>query len=89
MGTYGIMSMDSEVRCDYDKLRRDRLEKTRASMKKMGIGSLLVFEQDHIRYITGTKIGEWNHTIRNRYVLLRSVLMLRSLPGSRVCRTSA
>ena len=70
MGTYGIMSMDSEIRCDYEKLRRDRLEKTRATMKAMGIGSLLVFEQDHIRYITGTKIGEWNHTIRNRYVLL-------------------
>ena len=70
MGTYGVMGGDHEIRCDYAKLRADRLEKTRAQMKKEGIGSMLVFEQDHIRYITGTKIGEWNHTIRNRYVLL-------------------
>jgi len=70
MGTYGVMSGDHEVRCDYEKLRRDRLLKTRAQMKKEGLGAILVFEQDHIRYITGTKIGEWNHTIRNRYVLL-------------------
>ncbi len=70
MGTYGVMGCDHEIRCDYEKLRKDRLEKTRAQMEKEGLGALLVFEQDHIRYITGTKIGEWNHTIRNRYVLL-------------------
>ncbi len=70
MGTYGIMGMDTELRCDFDKLRKDRVEKTRAQMKKMGIGSLLLFEQDHIRYITGSKVGEWNHTIRCRYVLI-------------------
>lgn len=70
MGTYGVMGCDHEIRCDFEKLRKDRLQKTRDMMKKMGIGSMLVFEQDHIRYITGTKIGEWNHTIRNRYVLL-------------------
>lgn len=68
--TYGIMAVDHEIRIDYNKLRKERLEKTREQMKKDNVGALLAFDCDHIRYITSTKIGEWNVEIRPRYCLL-------------------
>ena len=57
--TLGTMAVDHEMRIDFEKLRKDRLEKTRAQMKKDGLGSILVFDRDNIRYITSTKLGPW------------------------------
>lgn len=68
--TYGIMAVDHEIRVDYEKLRKDRVQKTQQQMRKEKIGALLAFNNDHIRYITSTKIGEWNVEIRPRYCLL-------------------
>ena len=70
MATYGVMGVDSEIRCDFDKLRKDRLTKANNQLKKEGLGSVLVFEQDNIRYITGTKLGEGFFGLRSRYALL-------------------
>lgn len=44
--TLGIMAKDCEIRIDYDKLRKDRLRKTNEQMKKDGIATLLVYDQD-------------------------------------------
>lgn len=68
--TYGTMAVDHEMRIDYDKLRRDRLQKTRDQMEKDGLGALLVYDPDNIRYITGTKLGEWSDNKLARYCLL-------------------
>lgn len=68
--TLGIMEVDHEMRIDYAKLRRDRLEKTRVQMEKDGLGSILVFDPDNVRYITSTKLGEWVNNKLNRYTLL-------------------
>lgn len=70
MSTYGLMAVDHEIRCDFDKLRKDRLSKTNNQLKKEGLGAILVFEQDNIRYITGTKLGEGFYSLRSRYALL-------------------
>ncbi len=70
MGTYGTLAVDHEIRCNFDKLRRDRLDKAKSQLRKDGLGALLSFEMDHIRYITGTKLGDWNFTLRQRYALL-------------------
>jgi Xaa-Pro dipeptidase len=68
--TLGTMAVDHELRIDFDKLRRDRLEKTRVQMEKDGLGAVLVFDPDNVRYITSTKLGEWVNNKLNRYTLL-------------------
>ncbi|TCW25963.1 aminopeptidase P family N-terminal domain-containing protein, partial [Christensenella hongkongensis] len=55
--TLGTMAVDHEQRIDYDKLRKDRLEKTREQMKKDGLGAVLLFDPDNVRYVTSTKLG--------------------------------
>ena len=68
--TLGTMAVDHEIRLDYDKLRKDRLQKTREQMEIDGLGALLVFDPDNIRYITSTKLGEWVTNKLARYCLL-------------------
>ena len=46
--TLGTMAVDHEQRIDYDKLRKDRLEKTREQMKKDGLGAVLLLSLIHI-----------------------------------------
>lgn len=68
--TLGTMAVDHEMRIDYDKLRGDRLQKTREQMAKDNLGALLVYDPDNIRYITSTKLGEWTSNKLGRYCLL-------------------
>ncbi len=68
--TLGTMAVDHELRIDYDKLRKDRLQKTREQMAKDSLGALLVYDPDNIRYITSTKLGEWTTNKLGRYCLL-------------------
>ena len=44
------------------RLRSDRLEKARASLRDSSLGALLLFDQNNIRYVTSTHIGEWART---------------------------
>jgi Xaa-Pro dipeptidase len=69
--TLGLMAKDCEIRIDYDKLRKDRVRKTNQQMNKDGVATLLVFDQDWIRYITSTKVNDWANN-----KLLRSALMV-------------
>ncbi len=68
--TLGTMAVDHEMRINYDKLRKDRLQKAREQMEKDGLGALLVFDPDNVRYITSTKLGEWVTNKLARYCLL-------------------
>jgi Xaa-Pro aminopeptidase len=46
-------AVDYEKRIDFERLRHDRKEKVREEMKKAGVGAILTFDPDNIRYITG------------------------------------
>lgn len=50
---FGKFAVDYEQRIDFDRLRNDRKEKARAQMEKDGIGAILTFDADNIRYLTG------------------------------------
>jgi Xaa-Pro aminopeptidase len=52
--TTGTMAVDFEERINYERLRRERLARTREQMKAYGLGALLCYDFDNIRYITGT-----------------------------------
>ena len=65
----GTATTDWEAGVNYDRLRQERFEKAQASIKAKGLGAVLTFEMDNIRYITGTHIGEWCRDKMNRYAI--------------------
>jgi Xaa-Pro aminopeptidase len=68
--TFGLMAVDWEERVDYERLRRDRLSRIKAALKKSELGSLLCFDMNNIRYITATHIGTWAMDKLVRFSLL-------------------
>jgi len=66
----GPNAVDFEERVDFRRLHRYRLGRTRQALGKSGLGSLLVFDQYNIRYITSTVIGNWARDKFTRYALL-------------------
>ncbi|HEY3108432.1 MAG TPA: Xaa-Pro peptidase family protein [Chloroflexota bacterium] len=67
---FGTMSVDYEVRVDYDRLRRERLARASAQLERSGCGAFLCFDTNNVRYITSTYIGEWSRDKMERYCLL-------------------
>ncbi|MDR0876158.1 MAG: Xaa-Pro peptidase family protein [Clostridiales Family XIII bacterium] len=66
----GMNGVDFETNVDYRRLRSDRLERAKQSMKNYGLNAIVCYDFDNIRYITGTHIGEWNRNKMNRYCIL-------------------
>lgn len=66
----GFNGVDFEKNVDFYRLRKDRLTKAKESIKNYGLGAILCYDFDNIRYITGTHIGEWNRNKMNRHCLL-------------------
>jgi Xaa-Pro dipeptidase len=64
------MGVDFEERVNFERLRKDRLDKAKAALKASNLGSLVCYDFDNIRYITGTHIGEWCRNKMNRYCIL-------------------
>src|SRR6185437_5042064 len=67
------MSVDWEQRVDFPRLRRERLDRTRAALGASDLGAVLLFDQNNIRYVTSTHIGEWARDKSARCVLLPRV----------------
>ena len=67
---FGHMSVDFERRVDFDRLRNYRLGRARAALKASGLGALLLYDVNNVRYVTGTKIGEWERDKLCRFALL-------------------
>jgi len=67
---WGHTSVDFERRVDHDRLRRYRLSRAKAALKTSQCGSLLMFDVNNIRYVSGTKIGEWERDKMCRFCLL-------------------
>ena len=66
----GTMGVDFEERVDYRRLHRYRLSRVKQVLEKSDLGALLVFDVNNIRYITSTKIGEWERDKLSRWALL-------------------
>jgi Xaa-Pro aminopeptidase len=64
------MAVDWEQRIDFPRLRGERLEKARACLRDSELGAVLLFDQNNIRYVTSTHIGEWARDKSARCVLL-------------------
>lgn len=68
--SFGLMAVDCELRIDFARLRQDRMDKAKQALKKSGLGALVCFDQDNIRYITSADIGPWGRDKMMRYCIL-------------------
>ena len=66
------MGVDFEERVDFRRLHRYRLARTRQALENSDLGALLIFDVNNIRYLTSTKIGEWERDKLCRFALLRA-----------------
>jgi len=66
----GRMGVDFETRVDFRRLQRYRLARARAALESSECGALLLFDVNNIRYVSGTKIGEWERDKFCRFALL-------------------
>jgi len=64
------MGVDFEERVNYERLRRERLERAKEQVKAHNLGAILCFDFDNIRYITGTHVGEWARNKMTRHCIL-------------------
>jgi len=66
----GTMGVDFEERVDYRRMHRYRLGRAQAALEASELGALILFDDNNIRYVTSTKIGEWARDKLSRWVLL-------------------
>jgi len=69
VASYGTQAKDWERGVDYARLIRERLQRAQDSVRANGLGAVLCFNFDNIRYLTGTHIGEWARDKFMRYAL--------------------
>jgi Xaa-Pro aminopeptidase len=66
----GTMAVDFEERVDFRRLHRYRLGRARQALRASELGALLVFDNNNIRYLTSTAIGEWARDKMCRFAVL-------------------
>ena len=67
--SWGSMAKDWEKGIDYGRLHKERLARAQEAIRHAGLGGVIAFNFDNIRYITGTHIGEWARDKFMRYAL--------------------
>ncbi|MCK5418010.1 MAG: aminopeptidase P family protein, partial [Desulfobacterales bacterium] len=67
---YSQTGADWQYRVDFERLRNDRLQRTREQMDAMDLGALVLYAGANIRYATGSYQGNWKYNINIRYVVL-------------------
>src|SRR5260370_17464517 len=66
----GHSGVDFEERVDFRRLHDYRLSRARQALAKSKLGSILCFDNNNIRYLTSTVIGEWSRDKMCRFALL-------------------
>src|SRR6267142_2290931 len=66
----GHSAVDFEERVDFRRLHAYRLNRARQALAASKLGSILCFDNNNIRYLTSTVIGEWSRDKMCRYALL-------------------
>src|SRR6202035_3569509 len=66
----GRMHVDWEERVDFRRLHAYRLGRAQQAIADAGLGAVLVFDMNNIRYLTSTTIGEWARDKVARFALL-------------------
>src|SRR5262249_55665176 len=67
---FSTTGTDWQSRVDFDRMRRDRLERARQQMEKHDMNALVCFVGENVRYITSVFQGNWKNNIFIRYCVL-------------------
>lgn len=67
--TWGTMGKDWEAGINFERLNQDRAQRAQDAVKEAGLGAVLCFTYDNVRYVTGTHIGEWGRDKFDRYAI--------------------
>ncbi len=67
---YSHTGADWQYRVDFERLRQERLQKTRDQLEAFDLGALVLYAGANIRYVTGSYQGNWKYNINIRYVVL-------------------
>ena len=67
---YSQTGADWQYRVDFDRMRAERLQRTREQMEAHDLGALVLFAGANIRYVTGSYQGNWKYNINIRYLVL-------------------
>src|ERR1700676_704752 len=67
---YSQTGADWQYRVDFDRLRKDRLQKLKDQMSARDLGALVLFAGANIRYVTASYQGNWKYNINIRYAVL-------------------
>ena len=70
IATHGSMAVDWEERINFDRLRKERLDRVKAKLEASSMGAILCFDMTNVRYITATNIGTWAQDKVSRWTLL-------------------
>ncbi len=65
----GHTNVDFEERVDFRRLHRYRLSRAQQALQNSDLGALLCFDNNNIRYLTSSVIGEWSRDKICRYAL--------------------
>ncbi len=67
---YSQTGADWQYRVDFERLRKDRLQRAREQMDAHELGALVLFAGANVRYVTGSYQGNWKYNINIRYAVL-------------------
>lgn len=67
---YSQSGADWQYRVDFERLRKDRLQRAREQMDAHDLGALVLFAGANIRYVTASYQGNWKYNINIRYAVL-------------------
>jgi Xaa-Pro aminopeptidase len=67
---YSQTGADWQHRVDFDRLRKDRLQRLREQMTAHDLGAMVLFAGANIRYATASYQGNWKYNINIRYCVL-------------------
>lgn len=65
----GRMNVDFEERVDFRRLHKYRVARARQALRESDLGAMLCFDNNNIRYLTSSVIGEWSRDKICRYAL--------------------
>ena len=66
----GHSAVDFEQRVDFARLHKYRLARAQEALANSDLGAILCFDNNNIRYLTSTVIGEWSRDKVARYAML-------------------
>ncbi|MBI1724180.1 MAG: aminopeptidase P family N-terminal domain-containing protein, partial [Candidatus Tectomicrobia bacterium] len=67
---YSQTGSDWQRRVDFERMRRDRLDRAKAMMEKHNLDAIIMFKGENIRYACSVFQGNWKNNIFIRYAVL-------------------